>query len=101
MLKAKTLTIENIYVPTKRRRMLELTRVEKIAESVLERGQTTPILVRENGQRFVLIEGFHRLEACKALGEEDDTRVPSPSPAALIPEDPRNPASAPAGQQAR
>ena len=70
MLKAKTLTIGNIYVPTKRRRMLELTRVEKIAESVLERGQTTPILVREDGQRFVLIEGFHRLEACKALGEK-------------------------------
>ena len=36
MLKAKTLTIGNIYVPTKRRRMLELTRVEKIAESILE-----------------------------------------------------------------
>jgi sulfiredoxin len=28
-----------------------------------------PILVRPDGVRFVLIEGLHRLEAAKALGE--------------------------------
>ena len=69
MLKAKALVIENIYVPARRRKTLERSRVEEIAESMLERGQRTPILVREDGQRFVLIEGFHRLEACRALGE--------------------------------
>jgi hypothetical protein len=26
--------------------------------------------VRPDGDRFVLVEGLHRLEACKALGEE-------------------------------
>ena len=35
-----------------------------------EIGQATPILVRCDGDRFVLVEGLHRLEACKALGEE-------------------------------
>jgi len=29
-----------------------------------------PILVRPDGDRFVLVEGLHRIEACKALGEE-------------------------------
>ncbi|MGB7010806.1 MAG: ParB N-terminal domain-containing protein, partial [Pseudolabrys sp.] len=33
-------------------------------------GQKTPILVREDGARFVLIEGLHRLEAAKSLGEQ-------------------------------
>jgi len=32
-------------------------------------GQQTPILVRADGTRFVLVEGLHRLEAAKALGE--------------------------------
>jgi hypothetical protein len=30
----------------------------------------SPILVRADGARFVLVEGLHRLEAAKALGEE-------------------------------
>ena len=41
-----------------------------IAESMLEKGQLTPILVRRDRERFVLVEGLHRLEVCKALGEE-------------------------------
>jgi ParB-like chromosome segregation protein Spo0J len=32
-------------------------------------GQKMPILVRADGDRFVLVEGLHRLEACRALGE--------------------------------
>lgn len=70
MLKATALRLANIYVPAKRRTMLDLAKVAEIAESILEKGQTTPIMVREDGQRFVLIEGLHRLEACKSLGEE-------------------------------
>jgi sulfiredoxin len=70
MLKAKALPIANIYVPAKRRTTLDLAQMEKIAESILENGQTTPILVREDGKRFVLVEGLHRLQACKSLGEE-------------------------------
>lgn len=37
---------------------------------MLEKGQLTPILVRRDGGKFVLVEGLHRLEACMALGEE-------------------------------
>jgi ParB/RepB/Spo0J family partition protein len=70
MLKAKALRTANIYVPTKRRTTLDSVKVAEIAESILEKGQTTPILVREDGERFVLVEGLHRLEACKSLGEE-------------------------------
>ncbi len=66
----QTFKIEDIYVPAKRRRTLNPKTVDQIAESMLQTGQLTPILVRRDGERFVLVEGFHRLEACKALGEE-------------------------------
>jgi ParB-like chromosome segregation protein Spo0J len=36
----------------------------------LQVGQQVPILVRQDGDRFVLVEGLHRLEACKQLGEQ-------------------------------
>ena len=65
-----TLRIENIYVPVKRRQTLEPDKVEEIAESMLEVGQQTPITVRLDGERYVLVSGLHRLEACKALGED-------------------------------
>jgi len=66
-----TLKIDEIYVPVKRRKTLNMETVAEIAESMLEKGQLTPILVRrDRGGKFVLVEGLHRLEACKALGEE-------------------------------
>jgi sulfiredoxin len=40
------------------------------AASILDKGLQTPILVRADGARFVLVEGLHRLEAAKALGEK-------------------------------
>jgi sulfiredoxin len=70
MMKRQTLAIGKIYVPAKRRATLEPEKVAEIAESILKVGQQTPILVRQDGERFVLIEGLHRLEACKQLGEE-------------------------------
>jgi sulfiredoxin len=69
MMKKKTLAVTDIYVPVKRRQTLDPKKVEVIAESMLAKGQETPILVREDGNRFVLVEGLHRLEACRALGE--------------------------------
>ena len=69
MLKKKTLAIEDVYVPMKRRLTLDPKKVEALAESILANGQDAPILVREDGKRFVLVEGLHRLEACRALGE--------------------------------
>ena len=44
--------------------------MQEIPQSILEVAQTTPILVRRDGGRFVLVHGLHRFEAYKALGEE-------------------------------
>jgi ParB-like chromosome segregation protein Spo0J len=69
MMKRETFVIANIYVPVKRRAELDAEKVKAIAESMLEVGQQTPIMVRKDGERFVLVEGLHRLEACRQLGE--------------------------------
>jgi ParB/RepB/Spo0J family partition protein len=70
-----TVRIDDIYVPVKRRKMLDPERVEALAESILELGQQAPILVRKGKGRLVLVEGLHRLEACKALGEHTITAL--------------------------
>jgi sulfiredoxin len=69
-MKRETLAIVDIYVPVKRRATRDQKRVSEIAASILEKGQQTPILVRADGARYVLVEGLHRLEAAKALGEK-------------------------------
>jgi sulfiredoxin len=70
MLKRETFAIADIYVPVKRRATLKPATVAEIAASILDIGQQSPILVRRDGERLVLVEGLHRLEACKALGEQ-------------------------------
>jgi hypothetical protein len=67
--KPDSFPIDKIYVPVKRRKTLKHEVVQEIAQSILEIGQQAPILVRPDEDRFVLVEGLHRLEACKALGE--------------------------------
>ena len=67
MMKRETFAIATIYVPVKRRAMLDAEKVQEIAESILQVGLQSPILVRQDGE---LVEGLHRLEACKQLGEE-------------------------------
>ena len=69
MMKRENFPVVKIYVPIERRKTLDPARVAAIAESMLKDGQQTPIKVRADGERFVLIEGLHRLEAAKALGE--------------------------------
>ncbi len=69
LLQTIVIGIDDIYVPVKRRRELKPETVEAIAESMLEHGQKTPISVRKDDERFVLVEGLHRLEAARALGE--------------------------------
>jgi sulfiredoxin len=68
-MKREIFAVADIYVPVKRRATLEPKRVDEIATSMLKDGQQMPILVRPDGVRFVLVEGLHRLEAAKALGE--------------------------------
>jgi len=70
MMKRETVAIAEIYVPVKRRSTLKQKRVNEIASSILDSGLQAPILVRADGARFVLVEGLHRLEAAKALGEK-------------------------------
>ena len=67
----QSLNIDDIYVPAKRRKTLDESRVNALAEDILENGQTTPIQVRQGKERVVLVQGLHRLEACKALGEQN------------------------------
>jgi sulfiredoxin len=68
-MKREIFALTDIYVPVKRRATLEQKRVDEIAASMLENGQQMPILLRPDGARFVLVEGLHRVEAAKALGE--------------------------------
>ncbi len=70
VLLAVSLKIEEIYVPSDRRKELDLQRVETVAEEIMEEVEEQPILVRRGKDRYVLVKGVHRLEASKALGEE-------------------------------
>ena len=73
MLEKIDIAIEAVRVPVKRVKTLQPDKVEALAEDILENGQQVPIRVRADRDRpgsFVLVEGFHRLEALKALGEE-------------------------------
>jgi len=69
LMKIVSVPIEQIYVPQKLRKPVDAQKVESIAESIAEIGQQSPILVRRDSERFVLVSGLHRLEACRALGE--------------------------------
>ena len=69
MPKPESFPIDKIYVSEKRKKALKPELVQEIAESILEVGQQVPILVRSEKGRVVLVEGLHRFEACKALGE--------------------------------
>src|SRR5579871_2813273 len=70
MPRPESFPIDKIYVSEKRRKDLKPELVQEIAESILEVGQQVPILVRSEKGRVVLVEGLHRFEACKALGED-------------------------------
>lgn len=69
MLEKQNVAIEDVRVPIKRKKTLDEAKVEEIAESIIENGQLKPIQVRVDGIGFVLVEGLHRLEALRVLGE--------------------------------
>lgn len=68
MMKKQIVAVQEVYVPVQRRQTLDQQKVEALAESMLSKGQDAPIPVRPDGKHFVLVEGLHRLEACRALG---------------------------------
>lgn len=69
MLKVKKVALDDISVPTARRGTLDPEAAQRLAEDILENGLTRPIQVRHDGKRHVLVEGLHRLEAARLLGE--------------------------------
>lgn len=71
MMERHKIEIARVYVPVKRAKTLDAAKAEALAGDMLENGQTTPISVRidKKDGRYVLVEGLHRLEALKALGE--------------------------------
>lgn len=71
MLRIHKIPIDGIYVPAARRKTLDPHKVEALAEDILENGMTTPIHVRHDGKRHILVEGLHRLEAARRLGESE------------------------------
>ncbi len=68
MLEKRPYPLDLIYVPAKRAKTLDQQKVLTLAEDILKNGQKTPIQIRSDNKRFVLIEGLHRLEAIRALG---------------------------------
>lgn len=61
--------LNKIYIPASKRKTLEAEKIEPLAEDILENGLQVPIYVRLGKDRYVLVEGLHRIEAVKLLGE--------------------------------
>ncbi len=61
--------LAEIYVPSRFDGTLDPAKVATLAADILENGLTTPIRLRRDKTRFVLVAGLHRLEAVRALGE--------------------------------
>src|SRR5690606_41988804 len=71
MLRVQKIPLDDIYVPAARRKPLHAETARLLAEDILETGMKMPIQVRHDGKRYILVEGLHRLEAAKFLGETD------------------------------
>ena len=69
IMKSVAIRIDEIYVPTALRKGLDPAKAEALAESIIDNGLQTPIQVRRDKDRYVLVTGLHRLEAVRSLGE--------------------------------
>ena len=70
MLKTTQVPVDSIYIPLERRKLLEPEKARALAEDILENGMKLPIMVRFDGKRHIIVEGLHRLEAARILGEK-------------------------------
>lgn len=52
------------------RRELNSVSVKRLAQSIEQVGLRHPITVKRKGEKYLLIAGRHRLEACKKIGRE-------------------------------
>lgn len=60
--------VGEIYVTAALKKDFDESKVEPLAEEILENGLQKPIYVRQGKGRYVLQSGLHRLEAVKLLG---------------------------------
>ena len=73
MMKTISVPIDEIYVPIKNAKNVDEAKIDAVAEAYIDSGKITPIRVRHDGKRYVLVNGVNRLNALKALGEENIT----------------------------
>lgn len=69
-MKPVAVRLDEIYVPVRLRPTVDQAKVKALAEDILNKGLLSPIQVRRDKGRFVLVTGLHRLEALRSLGEE-------------------------------
>jgi sulfiredoxin len=69
LLQIHKVPVDKIYIPTERRKLLDQAKAQTLAEDILDNGLKLPIQVRFDGKRYILVEGLHRLEASKILGD--------------------------------
>jgi ParB family chromosome partitioning protein len=67
------LPLDEIEIP-EGRRPVDPAAVKRLADSIEQIGLKHPITVRRKGERYILVAGLHRLEACRKIGRE---HVPS------------------------
>ena len=72
-MKTITIGVDEIYIPVKSAKNKDDAKIEAVADDFIESGKVTPIRVRHDGKRYVLVNGVNRLAALKALGEESIT----------------------------
>lgn len=61
--------LDDIDVPDGRREVVAAS-VKRLADSIEQVGLRHPITVRRKGDRYILVAGRHRMEACRKLGRE-------------------------------
>jgi ParB-like chromosome segregation protein Spo0J len=63
------LALDDIIIPDGRREV-DPAVVKRLADSIDSVGLRHPITVRRKGEKYILVAGRHRMEACRKLGRE-------------------------------
>ena len=63
----RRVALEQIHVP-QNVRALDDAHVQALAGSIALQGMLVPVVVREDGDGYELVAGFHRIAAAKSLG---------------------------------
>jgi sulfiredoxin len=64
---ARTIAIDRLHVPNNVR-ALDQAHVDALAGSIALQGQIVPVIVRSDGENYVLVAGFHRYAAAVSSG---------------------------------